>query len=129
MKNKKIIIICEALLISELIFIILAFSVIMGIISKIVGGLVITSATISWVICLFMIIALIVLLVPVALVAFIIEKINLIYTCKNCNHEHYITLKQVILSPHIGWKKYIKCPNCNKRSWNEAKVIDNKENN
>lgn len=39
------------------------------------------------------------------------------YICKKCNHKFVPTYKQVNLAMHIGRTRYIKCPNCHKKSW------------
>lgn len=39
------------------------------------------------------------------------------YVCAKCNHRHIPSLKQVFFAMHMGRTRYIKCPNCNKRSW------------
>ena len=44
------------------------------------------------------------------------------YVCKKCNHKYVPTFKQVFFAMHAGRTRYIKCPNCNQKSWNK-KVI------
>ena len=39
------------------------------------------------------------------------------YKCKNCGHEIVPTYKQALNAMHMGTTRYLKCPNCNKRSW------------
>lgn len=51
-----------------------------------------------------------------------IEKIVGFYKCSKCGNKYIPTNKQMILSMHIGRTRYIKCPTCNKKSWNK-KVI------
>ncbi len=44
------------------------------------------------------------------------------YECQHC-HERYVpTFKQVILAPHNGRKRYMKCPKCGKRTY-QNKVL------
>ena len=44
------------------------------------------------------------------------------YLCKKCNHKHVPTFKQVLLSMHMGRTRFMKCPHCNKKSW-QKKII------
>lgn len=39
------------------------------------------------------------------------------YKCKHCGHEIVPTYAQALNAPHMGTTRYLKCPNCNKRSW------------
>ena len=39
------------------------------------------------------------------------------YKCKNCGYEIVPTYKQALNAMHRGTTRYLKCPNCNKRSW------------
>ena len=52
----------------------------------------------------------------------LIEKDAGYYECKHCHHKHIPSLKQVYWSKHMGRTRYMKCPKCNKRSW-QKKVI------
>ena len=54
--------------------------------------------------------------------AFKIEQIAGYYECKKCGHRYVPTFKDTTLSMHIGRTKYMKCPNCGKKSW-QKKVI------
>ena len=51
-----------------------------------------------------------------------IEQVAGYYECKECNHKYVPTYKAVNLAPHMGRTRYMKCPNCKKRSW-QKKVI------
>ena len=44
------------------------------------------------------------------------------YVCKKCNHKYVPTFKQVFFAMHAGRTRYIKCPNCNQKSWNKKVV-------
>ena len=46
-----------------------------------------------------------------------IEQKTGYYVCKKCNHKYIPTFKQVSFSMHVGRIRYMKCPHCNKRSW------------
>ena len=39
------------------------------------------------------------------------------YKCKNCGHEIVPTYKQALNAMHRGTTRYLKCPECQKRSW------------
>ena len=39
------------------------------------------------------------------------------YKCKNCGHEIVPTYKQALNAMHKGTTRYLKCPECNKRTW------------
>ena len=51
-----------------------------------------------------------------------IERIVGFYKCSKCGYKYVPTNKQMLLSMHIGRTRYMKCPKCNKKSWNK-KVI------
>ena len=39
------------------------------------------------------------------------------YKCKNCGYEIVPTYMQALNAMHRGTTRYLKCPNCNKRTW------------
>ena len=39
------------------------------------------------------------------------------YKCKNCGHEIVPTYMQALNAMHLGTTRYLKCPECNKRTW------------
>ena len=41
------------------------------------------------------------------------------YECKNCHHKYVPTYMQVLLAPHISTTRYLKCPNCKKRTYSK----------
>ena len=47
------------------------------------------------------------------------------YKCKNCGHEIVPTYMQALNAMHMGTTRYLKCPECKKRSW--CKKILNKD--
>ena len=51
-----------------------------------------------------------------------IEQIAGYYECKNCGNKYVPTYKSVFLARHIGRTRYMKCPNCNEKSWNKKKI-------
>ena len=51
-----------------------------------------------------------------------IEQIAGYYQCKICGHKYVPTFKAVNLAMHIGRTRYMRCPECHKKSW-QKKVI------
>ena len=39
------------------------------------------------------------------------------YKCGNCGHEIVPTYKQALNAMHMGTTRYLKCPECGKRTW------------
>lgn len=39
------------------------------------------------------------------------------YKCKNCGHKIVPTFSQALWAIHKGTTRYLKCPNCKKRTW------------
>ncbi len=39
------------------------------------------------------------------------------YKCKNCGHEIVPTYAEALWAMHNGTTRYLKCPNCKKRTW------------
>ena len=39
------------------------------------------------------------------------------YKCKNCGYEIVPTYKQALNAMHRGTTRYLKCPECNKKTW------------
>lgn len=52
----------------------------------------------------------------------IIEQTAGYYRCVNCNHKYIPSFNMVFLSMHFGRTRYMKCPRCNKRSW-QKKIV------
>ena len=51
-----------------------------------------------------------------------IEQIAGYYECRKCNHKYVPKFITVFISMHLGRTRYMKCPECNQRSW-QKKVI------
>ena len=51
-----------------------------------------------------------------------IEQTAGYYECTKCHHKYVPTYSNVLWAMHINRTRYMKCPNCNKRSW-QKKVI------
>jgi len=43
-----------------------------------------------------------------------------IYTCEKCGEKFVPSLKAYILAPHTFKRRYLKCPHCGKKSWNNS---------
>lgn len=54
-----------------------------------------------------------------------LEQVAGYYECKNCGHRYVPSYKDAILAMHMGRTRYLKCPECGKRTWNK-KVISKK---
>ena len=39
------------------------------------------------------------------------------YECRKCHHRYVPTYKEVLLAMHMSTTRYLKCPECHKRSW------------
>ena len=52
-----------------------------------------------------------------------IEQIVGYFECSKCHHKHTPSYLNVLKAMHIGRTRYLKCPKCNKKSWNK-KVIN-----
>ena len=45
------------------------------------------------------------------------------YKCKKCGHKFVPTYRAVLLAPHMNTTRWLKCPECGKRSW-AKKVLE-----
>lgn len=54
-----------------------------------------------------------------------IEQIAGYYVCAKCGHRYVPAYKSVLMAVHSGRTRYMRCPNCNEKSW-QKKVL-NKE--
>ena len=57
-----------------------------------------------------------------------IEQTAGYYECNECGHRYIPKYKTVFLAMHKGRTRYMKCPECNKKSWQKKVVSKNKEN-
>ena len=56
-----------------------------------------------------------------------IEQVAGYYECAKCGHRYVPTYKSVNLAMHMGSTRYMKCPECGKKSW-QKKVIRKNNN-
>lgn len=59
-------------------------------------------------------------------IALRIEQVAGYYECGQCGHRYVPTYASVIPAMHVGRTRYMKCPNCGKRSW-QKKVLGKEE--
>ena len=50
------------------------------------------------------------------------EQVAGYYTCKKCGHRYVPTYRAVAMAPHMGRTRYMRCPHCEKKSW-QKKVL------
>lgn len=58
-----------------------------------------------------------------------IEQIAGYYKCKKCNYHYVPTYFNVFWSMHVCRTRYMKCPKCNKYSWNKKVLSISDKNN
>ena len=46
-----------------------------------------------------------------------VEQVAGYYECRECGHRYVPLYKSVLMSMHMGRTRYMKCPNCGKKSW------------
>lgn len=51
-----------------------------------------------------------------------IEQTAGYYECKRCKHKYVPEYKNVFIAMHAGRTRYMKCPECGKRSWQKKKI-------
>ncbi len=52
-----------------------------------------------------------------------IEQVAGYYECKHCKHRYVPTYKAVNMAMHMGRTRYMRCPKCEKKSW-QKKVLN-----
>ena len=50
------------------------------------------------------------------------EQVAGYYTCKECGHRYVPTYRAIAMAPHMGRTRYMRCPQCEKKSW-QKKVL------
>ena len=51
-----------------------------------------------------------------------IEQVAGYYECRHCGHKYVPTYRATSFAPHMGRTRYMKCPECGKKSW-QKKVL------
>ena len=70
--------------------------------------------------------AALVMIFTVASAAVGIEQKAGYYECQNCRHRYVPGYWQANFAPHMGRTRYMKCPECGKRTW-QRKVLTKEE--
>ncbi len=52
-----------------------------------------------------------------------IEQVAGYYECRKCKYKYVPTYNSVLWAMHYGRTRFMKCPNCNKKSW-QKKVVN-----
>lgn len=55
--------------------------------------------------------------ISTCLIALKIEQAAGFYECNNCHHKYIPSYKQIFSAKNKLRKRYLKCPNCQKKSW------------
>ena len=55
-------------------------------------------------------------------VAIRVEQVAGYYKCGQCGHMYVPKYKSVYMAPHMGRTRYMKCPECGKKSWRKKHV-------
>ena len=54
-----------------------------------------------------------------------IEQVAGYYECEHCKHRYVPEFKKMFFAQHIGRTRYMKCPECGKKSWQKKKISKN----
>ena len=60
--------------------------------------------------------------VVMCFIALKIEQTAGYYECAKCHHKYVPTYSKVLWAMHINRTRYMKCPECGKKSWNKKVV-------
>ena len=55
-----------------------------------------------------------------------IEQVAGYYECGHCKHTYVPTYRSVSFAQHRGRTRYMRCPKCNKKSWQKKVLSKNK---
>lgn len=104
----------------------LAFEIVIGILSVFVLlSLTFIAAFLEmqdWVRVVLIVTAFVVCLIGIGF-ALRIEQTAGYYECRKCHHKYIPTYQSVLWAMHAGRTRYMKCPKCQKKSW-QKKVIN-----
>ena len=62
------------------------------------------------------------------LVALKLEQVAGFYECQECGHRYVPTYKAVNMAMHMGRTRYMKCPKCGKKSWQQKRISKESDN-
>ena len=105
--------------------ILLRMEIILGIATLIIYLILISIATIpniSNYISNIIIISSTIYLLIVCFILLKIEQIAGYYECHICHYKYIPTYKSVLWAMHIGRTRYMKCPKCDKKSWQRKRL-------
>jgi len=68
-----------------------------------------------------------VVILTVGMIAVGIEQKAGYYECRECGHRYVPKYGRTFFAPHMGRTRYMKCPECGKRSW-QKKVLTMESN-
>ena len=68
---------------------------------------------------LLIIIPSIIAFISIAFVMIRIEQVAGYYECEKCHHKYVPKYSSVLWAMHMGRTRYMKCPECNQKSWNK----------
>lgn len=51
-----------------------------------------------------------------------IEQVAGYYECQHCKHKYVPEYKDMMLSMHMGRTRFMRCPKCEKHSWQKKKI-------
>ena len=54
-----------------------------------------------------------------------IEQTAGFYECSKCGHRYVPSFKAVMLAPHMGRTRQLRCPECGKISWSKKRISKN----
>lgn len=49
------------------------------------------------------------------------------YECAKCNHRHVPKYASVLMAPHIGRTRYMRCPKCEEKSWQKKRLTEKED--
>ena len=62
------------------------------------------------------------------LVALKLEQVAGFYECQKCGHRYVPTYKAVNLAMHMGRTRYMQCPKCGEKSWQQKRISKESDN-
>lgn len=62
------------------------------------------------------------------LVALKLEQVAGFYECQKCGHRYVPTYKAVNLAMHMGRTRYMQCPKCGEKSWQQKRIRKESDN-
>ena len=77
---------------------------------------------------LFIVIPSLVCIVIIGIVLLKVEQLAGYYECSKCHYRYIPTYKSIFCAMHINRTRYMKCPKCNKYSWNKKVISGGNDN-